>query len=171
MVTFRRLVDADLPLLHRWLNEPGIVAWWEGDDVSWEGVVRDYGEATTDPYLEHWLALVDEVPVGWIQCYRLADEPEEAEAFFALGVDQDAAGIDYLLGEPEARGQGLGTEMVRAFVHDIVFPQHPGWTQACAAPSAGNTASWRALEKAGFRFLGEVPDPDGNGRLMVIDRP
>jgi hypothetical protein len=44
-VTFRRLVDDDLPLLHRWLNEPGVVRWWEDDDVSWDGVVRDYGRA------------------------------------------------------------------------------------------------------------------------------
>jgi acetyl esterase/lipase len=36
-VTFRRLTDDDLPLLHDWLNESGVVRWWEGDDVSWAG--------------------------------------------------------------------------------------------------------------------------------------
>ena len=44
-ITFRRLVDADLPMLHGWLNDPKVVEWWEGDDVSWEAVVRDYGSA------------------------------------------------------------------------------------------------------------------------------
>ena len=38
----RPLTDDDLPVLHAWLNEPGVVWWWEGDDVSWEAVVRDY---------------------------------------------------------------------------------------------------------------------------------
>ena len=170
-VRFRRLTDDDLPMLHAWLNDPGIVRWWEGDDVSWEGVVRDYGSATTDPHLEHWLALVDGAPVGWIQCYPLAEEPEEAEPWWALGVARDAAGIDYLIGEPGARGRGLGSAMIRAFVRDVVFARHPGWTQACAAPHEGNTASWRALEKAGFRFVGAVPDVAGRGRLMAIDRP
>ena len=169
-VTFRRLVDDDLPLLHGWLNEPGIVRWWEGDDVSWEAVQRDYGQLTTDPYLEHWLAHVDSTPVGWIQCYPLAEEPEEAEPWWALGADRDAAGIDYLVGEPERRSAGLGTAMVSAFVADVVFPLHPEWTQVGAAPHEGNVASWRALEKAGFRFLGLVPDPGGQGRLMVRDR-
>jgi hypothetical protein len=32
-------------------------------------------------------------------------------------------------------------------------------------------ASWRALEKAGFRFVGLVADVHGRGRLMVRDRP
>jgi hypothetical protein len=39
-IEFRALTDADLPLLHRWLNEPGVVQWWEGEDVTWEAVVR-----------------------------------------------------------------------------------------------------------------------------------
>lgn len=53
-VTFRRLVDDDLPMLHRWLNEPGVVRWWEGNDVSWDAVVRDYGSSKTDR-TEHYL--------------------------------------------------------------------------------------------------------------------
>ena len=170
-VTFRRLVDDDLPLLHRWLNEPGIVRWWEGDDVSWAAVQQDYGQMTTDPYLEHWLAHVDGMPVGWIQCYAIAEEPDESEPWWALGVDRDAAGIDYLLGEPGRRGSGLGSAMIRDFVTDVVFPLHPEWAQVCAAPHEDNVASWAALEKAGFRFLGLVPDVAGRGRLMVLDRP
>lgn len=168
-VTFRRLADDDLPLLHRWLNEPGVVKWWEGDDVSWEGVVRDYGAANPDP-VEHWLATVDGNDVGWIQCYAAADEPDESAQWWALGIDQHAAGIDYLVGEPSQRGQGVGSTMIRSFVAEIVFGLHPTWTQACAAPYAANVASWRALERAGFRFAGIVDDDDGPCRLMVADR-
>lgn len=168
-ITFRRLVDDDLPLLHRWLNEPGVVQWWEGDDVSWDAVVRDYGSACADG-VEHWLASIDGRAVGWIQCYAAADDPEESEAWWALGIDRDAAGIDYLVGEPTDRGHGVGSAMIRAFVADVVFGLHPAWTQACAAPYAANTASWRALEKAGFTFVGIVDDDDGPCRLMAVDR-
>jgi aminoglycoside 6'-N-acetyltransferase len=168
-VTFRRLTDADLPLLHRWLNEPGVVRWWEGDDVSWEGVVRDYGPDNPDP-VEHWVACVDGHEVGWIQCYAAADEPEEAQPWWDLGVDHTAAGIDYLVGEPDRRGGGLGTTMISEFVEQVVFGQHPAWTQACAAPHVDNRASWRALERAGFRFVGLVDEAHGTGRLMVRDR-
>jgi RimJ/RimL family protein N-acetyltransferase len=171
-VRFRRLTDDDLPLLHRWLNEPGVVRWWEGDDVSWDGVVADYGSASTDP-TEHWLALVDEQPVGWIQCYAVADFPEESEVrrWWELGVDRTAAGIDYLVGEPAARGAGLGTAIIRTFVAEVVFGRHPGWTQVGASPLEANVASRRALEKAGFTPAGTFQDELGECRLMVMNRP
>ena len=168
-MAFRRLADNDLPTLHRWLNEPGVVRWWEGDDVSWEAVVRDYG--TTTDRTEHWIASIGDRDIGWIQCYPAADEPEETSEWWQFGVDPGAAaGIDYLVADAEGRGHGMGSAMIRAFVTDVVFGLHPEWTQACAAPFAENVASWRALEKAGFRFAGIVEDEDGPCRLMVVDR-
>ena len=168
-VTFRRLTDDDLPTMHRWLNEPGVVEWWEGDDVSWEGVVKDYGSANPDP-VEHWIAMVDGSDAGWIQCYIPDDENDEAKHWWALGVGRTAAGIDYLVGDPTARGKGVGSAIIRAFVSDVVFGRHPGWSQACASPYAANVASWRALEKAGFRFVGTFDDEDGPCRVMLVDR-
>jgi len=35
------------------------------------------------------------------------------------------------------------------------------WRQVAADPAVPNTASWRALEKAGFRFAGIVAGSDG----------
>jgi aminoglycoside 6'-N-acetyltransferase len=172
-VTFRRLTDDDLPMLHRWLNDPGVVRWWEGEDVSWNAVVRDYGTASTEP-TEHWIALVDGAPAGWIQCYAWADYAEEAEAraHLAAGVDATGAGIDYLVADPDQRGRGLGAAMIRAFVHDVVFPSHPGWTQVSAGPFLANEASWRALARAGFRILADyVDDHEETCRVMVLDRP
>ena len=169
---FRPLTDDDLPLLHRWLNEPGVVAWWEGDDVSWPAVQRDYGSASTDP-TEHWLASVGDRAVGWIQCYATASYPDEDEVrhWWALGVEPTAAGIDYLIGEPADRGGGLGSRMIRAFVADVLFARHPDWTRVCASPVAANVASWRALEKAGFRQIGTFDDAlHGPCRLMGLSR-
>jgi aminoglycoside 6'-N-acetyltransferase len=167
---FRRLAEGDLPLMHRWLNEPGVVRWWEGDDVSWDAVVRDYGPANPDP-AEHWIASRDGRDVGWIQCWSVSDEPGECDEWFTLGVERSAAGIDYLVGDPADRGRSIGPAMIRAFVTEVVFGLHQHWSQACAAPYEANVASWRALEKAGLRFAGIVADKEGPCRLMVADRP
>jgi RimJ/RimL family protein N-acetyltransferase len=62
--------------------------------------------------------------------------------------------------------------MIRAFVEDVVFPNHPQWTQVSAGPFVANEASWRALAKAGFRHLADHDggDEDGPCRVMVMDR-
>jgi aminoglycoside 6'-N-acetyltransferase len=169
VVTFRRLVDADLPMLHGWLNEPGVVRWWEGDDDSWEAVVAEYGSANTDP-TEHWIGAVDGRDVGWIQCYDAGSYPGELSAWAAAGVGAGTAGIDYLVGDPADRGRGVGTAMIAAFVEDVVFGRHPTWARAAASPQVGNRASWQALERAGFRFVAVVDGTCGPERLMVRDR-
>ncbi len=172
-LTFRRLVDDDLPLLHGWLNDPAVVRWWEGEDVTWEAVVRQYGSANEDP-TEHWLALLDRRPVGWIQCYAWAAYADEAEtkAQWAAGVDRSAAGIDYLVGDAADRGRGLGATMIRAFVQEVVFPSHPEWSQVSAGPFIANEASWRALTRAGFSPIGDHDSGEGDGpcRVMVRSR-
>jgi len=169
-IGFRRLTSGDLAMLHTWLNEPGVVEWWEGDDVSWDAVQRDY-RPDGDDGTEHWIATVDGLDAGWIQCWPATEGLDESEPWFALGVDRSAAGIDYLIGAPEMRGRGLGSQMIRAFALDVVFEQHPEWTQVCAGPFAANEGSWRALASAGFRFVGVIEDEAGPCNLMVLDRP
>lgn len=176
-VTFRPLVDDDLGLLHGWMNEPGVVRWWEGNDVTPAGLRADYGSDRPPDLVEHWVALVDDRPIGWIQCYPPSESPDEVAGWREVGgdaVDVHVAGIDYLVGDPAVRGQGIGAAMIRAFVIGVVFLRHPSWTQAAASPYVANEASWRALAKAGFTHLGDVPaepgDPDGPARLMVISR-
>ena len=169
-ITFRPLADADLPLLHRWLNDPAVIEWWEGEDVSWPAVVSDYGSGHGDP-VEHWLALLNGKPLGWIQCYCAADMIEEETAYWADHVElATTAGIDYLVGEATARGQGAGSAMIRAFVRDVVFPRHPEWTLAAAGPFEANVASWKALEKAGFTRRAILDDEEETCVLMVASR-
>ena len=163
-VTFRRLTADDLGLLVSWLAEPGVVRWWEGDDVSPEAVARDHGPGNRWPQVEHWLAEVDGAPAGWIQCYPTAEEEDDEETqLWAPHLDlATAAGIDYLVGDPAARGRGLGTAMLTAFVDRVVFGRHPTWTHAAASPYRGNVASWRALAAAGFVHVADL-DHDGPG--------
>lgn len=171
-ITFRRLATADLAMLHTWLNDPAVIEWWEGDDVSWEAVQRDYDpDPADDDGYEHWIFAVDGVDAGWIQCWPVRSGDEESEAWFAFGVERTAAGIDYLVGATDMRGRGLGWRAIRRFCSDVVFALHPAWTQACASPFAANEASWRALARAGFTHVGVIDEEDGPCRLMVLDRP
>lgn len=181
--TFQRLCDDDLPLLHRWMNEPGVVRFWEGDDVSWPGIVTTYGspeareslsteypnfeydaqEADFDwEHVEGYIALIDGEPTGWIQCYAVEDydDEDEVKAWLELSFDPTGAGIDYLVADPTTRGKGLGSSMIRHFIDEVVFGLHPNWTQVGASPVRENTASCGALAKAGLQLLGSFDDPE-----------
>lgn len=166
--------DADLVLLHHWLNEPGVVEWWQGEDVTWLAVVADYSSMNPDP-VEYFLAL-DELgePFGWIQTYAVVDFQAEGEtqAWFDLGFPHTGAGIDYLIGDPAARGSGLGSKMIRTFIDQIVWPQHPEWTHVGASPARANVASCRALANAGLELVGSFDDPEsGPCDLYALERP
>lgn len=161
------MTAADLPMLHGWLNDPGVVQWWEGQDVSYDAVVRHYGTPAT-PSTEHWIAVADGRDIGWLQCYLARDNLDETEAWWEHGIDDNATGIDYLVAT--RRGQGLGSAMIRAFAIDAVLGRHPEWTEVCAGPFAANVASCRALEKAGFELVALIDDEDGPCQLMRLRR-
>jgi len=104
-MTFRQLRHDDLSLMHRWLNDPAVVKWWEGVDVSWPAVVRRYGSGHSAA-IEHWIALLEGEPFGWAQCYCAADVADEEAYHWRAHLElRETAGIDYLVGEPTRRNR------------------------------------------------------------------
>jgi RimJ/RimL family protein N-acetyltransferase len=166
---FRQMVPEDLPLLHEWLQRPHVREWY-GERESYDEVVAHYlpsieGREPTD----HYLALLDGRAVGMLQTYVVIDHPEYAAVIDVA--DAGTAGADILIGEVELTGQGLGTEILRRFVAEVVFARQE--TTACVAdPDARNVASLRAFEKAGFQVVREFVDPsDGQVHALVrLDR-
>jgi RimJ/RimL family protein N-acetyltransferase len=59
---------------------------------------------------------------------------------------------------PSARGQGIGTAAVAAFVRRLA--QEPGVKRITAVTGAQNTASRLLLERQGFRRTDALPDTD-----------
>lgn len=168
------LTHDDLPLLGRWLAEPAVARWW-AEDPSPAAVLARYGPSLegTDPTVL-LLAREDGEPVGLAQHYRLDDEPGYVAELAGAGVDvpPGAVSLDYLLGEPGARGRGLGTALVRACL-EHAWAAHPGCHDALVPVHADNHRSWRALRSAGFTLLGGVrldPDNPADSRDHVLAR-
>lgn len=162
-IRFRPLTAADLPLLEDWLRRPHVARWW-------------YPDATTIPETldaiegrdpsEHHLIVVDGRPVGMIQTYLVVDYPEWDEL---LHVGEGVAGVDLLIGEEELIGRGLGPEVLRAFLREVVFAR-PG-TRACVAGvEPANTRSIRAFEKAGFTAGIDYEEEGRLHRLLRVER-
>src|SRR6266581_4790743 len=104
-VTFRPLERADLPLVARWLAEPHVAKWWmEPSDL--DAVEAKYGPRVHGPTTtEMFVIQADGTSVGLIQRYRHGDHPAWDRT---VGVER-AAGIDYLVGEPDRIGSGIGS--------------------------------------------------------------
>ncbi|WP_018351522.1 GNAT family N-acetyltransferase [Longispora albida] len=166
-VTFRPLTRADLPALLRWLATPHVLEWWPGSPGTLAALEAKYGPSIDGTHpVERFVIEADSIPAGLIQRYRHADQPDWDRA---VGIP-DAAGLDYLIGEPTLTGRGLGSTAIRAFTA-TVFTRYPEITAVVAVPQAANFPSRRALEKAGYLLDGirdlESGDPADAGPSAV----
>ena len=163
---FRPLETDDLPRLAEWLTRPHVAEWWgaPGPDAL-EEVRREYGEAMTSDVVWPFVALLDGVPVGFVQVY---DVMRADPAWWQDERDPGARGIDQFLADASLLGRGLGSRMVAEMV-DQIFA-NPAVTKVQADPSPDNARAIRAYEKAGLRRVGRVMTPDGEAELMVARR-
>ncbi|MFW3170258.1 GNAT family N-acetyltransferase [Geodermatophilus sp. CPCC 206100] len=167
-VELRRLRREDLPLVSRWLRDPRVARWW-AEDPSAAAVEARYGPSIdgTDPTEVFVVSLPgaapgeDARPFALVQRYRFADEADySAEVSAVTPVPAGALSIDYLVGEADLQGRGLGPTAIAAVVADG-WARHPDARDVLVPVAAGNRASWRALETAGFTRVAEGPmEPD-----------
>jgi aminoglycoside 6'-N-acetyltransferase len=174
-LTFRALDRADLPRLGQWIAASHVQPWWRepADPASVEAA---YGPAIDGPDpTELFVVQLDGRPIGFIQRCLLRDNSDYGEALSRAGTDPDAATIDYLIGDPTLVGQGLGTQLIATFVADT-WVRHPDVDSIVVAVQQDNVASWRVLEKSGFRrvWSGVVdsghPSDDGDSHVYELSR-
>ena len=172
-IDLRPLTRADLGLLGRWLAEPLVTRWWH-DDPRPAALEAQYGPSIdgTDP-TRVYLGLHEGRPVGLVQVYRFADEPGSfAELSAVCRVPAGALSIDYLVGAQADRGRGLGAAMIAAAVARG-FADHPDAHDVLVPVVRANTASWRALQRAGATWYadGQIePDNPVDSRDHVVFR-
>ena len=165
VVSFRPLTARDLPLLHEWLSRPHVAEWW-GPAPTLAEVEEEYGPYTTGAaWVRPYVALADGAPIGYIQSYVAMGA---GDGWWPEERDPGVRGIDQFLADPAQLGRGLGTAMVRAFVHHLFAD--PAVTRVQTDPAPENRRAVRCYEKAGFRAVGEVDTPDGRALLMVRER-
>lgn len=150
MITLRAMEAVDLPAVVGWMRQPHVARWWlEGStlDKELDDCARSIrGEQPTNILV----VLEDDRQIGWCQWYRYADYPNDAPAIDAA---PDEIGIDYAIGEQDAVGHGLGTQLIAALV-DEVRSELPD-ARFIVDPSAANLPSRRVLEHNGFIFVEE----------------
>jgi aminoglycoside 6'-N-acetyltransferase len=132
------------------------VALWWNHETSAAALERDYGAAADGR--EPTTVLVAELEgqaFGLIQHYPVEAYPDyRAELAGVCEVPEGAVSIDYLIGQADHRGRGLGSRMILACLKQI-WSERPGATAVLVPVHVDNRASWRALERAGFERIAE----------------
>ncbi len=167
-VSFRSLAREDFPNIQRWLRTQHVGRWWR-DPSDLDSIEAHYGPCIdrTDPTRVYIIGL-DARDIGLIQSYRWVSSPAQAEA---LGIDVNDAGLDFFVGEADLVGRGLGSEILRAFIGQLLFAD---WTigGVTVEPEVENTASLRAFEKAGFKPIARkrLADETSDRQVMRLAR-
>lgn len=165
VIEFRPLTSDDLPLVEEWLRREHVARWWR-DDIGESLAEYRAALAGAEP-TEHHMVVLDGRVAGMIQTYLVSDYPEWEEV---VHVGPGVAGVDILIGELELVGQGLGPRILAQYASEVIFARLE--THAVVATvEEPNRRSWRAFEKAGFRYVRAVEEDGVPHRLMRLDRP
>jgi RimJ/RimL family protein N-acetyltransferase len=161
-ITFRPLRRADFPATIRWNHGSHAAPWFAGEPRTVAEVEAHYGPCIdgTEPTRIDVLE-VNGRASGYLQRYRVRDHPDYRAA---VGND-DAIAIDFIIGEPDLVGRGLGPRVIRHYVDDVVRRAYPEASRVISTPHPANERSIRALEKAGFR-RGPVVDVAGQPEMV-----
>lgn len=172
----------DFPALATWLRAPHVEAWFPwlhgeiGERAASEAVEAEYGPCIDgDDPTELFVIETDGEPVGFIQRYRISDNPAWAAALSPIGDTSAAVGFDYAIGVLAATGRRVGSEAIRQLLVDT-FGQYPDVDSVVVAMQQANRASWRVLERVGFerRWAGLLDSPDpsdaGPSYIYVVTR-
>jgi RimJ/RimL family protein N-acetyltransferase len=172
LISFRRLTEDDLPLMHRWLNTEHVARWYRVRGVTNQSLkwvaTRYLGRIRGEDPTRSFVIMLGQRPIGYIQGYLIADNPEYSAQ---VQVDEGAAGVDMFIGEPDLVHRRLGRHIARRFVDEVVFGEL-GAACCIIGPDPENAVAIRAYEKAGFRYLKTV-HIGGDAEyeyLMRIDR-
>ncbi len=162
-VRLRKLEKADLPLLHRWLNDQDLMAWarFSPDHmVSLAALEKEYERELAGEDRDRTTYMIEEKdtgkPIGW--CTVRTWDRKHVNANVGIG-----------LGEKEEWGTGYGTEAMGLLL-TILF-DHQGWHRAELWTLAENERAIRSFEKCGFRREGlekESTYSDGRYRDIVL---
>jgi aminoglycoside 6'-N-acetyltransferase len=143
-IVLRALAESDAPALRRIRATPEVARWWgPAEDGFPLGDEDDVTRLTVE---------VDGAVAGMVQFGEELD-PKYRHASIDLFLD------------PALHGRGIGTEVVRRVVRQLIDER--GHHRITIDPAADNAAAIRAYEKVGFRRVGVMRryerDVDGRG--------
>jgi len=152
------VLDADVALVHGWMQQPHVAAWWElaGSVERVAAYLR--GQAAL-AHLRCWIASERGRPFAYVETYVVSGDPLGA-CYAAQPGDR---GFHLLVGPPELLGTGAARRLVR---HVLAFLlAEPGATRVVCEPDLRNGRMLAFCRALGGRTLATL---DFDGRRVAL---
>lgn len=151
MLEFRALCDNDIPLIEKWLKTEHVKKWYEIPRLEitiedWMSEIAAY--KTEFKWITYLIVLYQGSPIGLCLYYKCADAVGE---YFGTLELKGSYGMDYLIGEKNCIGKGLGKKLLGLLV-DRIFSL-PDAERVTADIDKLNRASERVLAANGFELF------------------
>lgn len=141
-ITLRPVEKTDMNLLSTWLNKDYIKKWY-GDPEEWLAEIKN--ETGEFDWLNHYIVIHENIPMGFCQYYDCQKTPEGFEW------DNEPPGtfaVDYLIGEEAYLKKGFGSIIIQKLCS--LVGEREAVKQFVADPVPENVDSIKLLEKNGF---------------------
>ncbi|MCC6446055.1 MAG: GNAT family N-acetyltransferase [Armatimonadetes bacterium] len=162
-LVLRPFTEADWESLHRWNNDPEVLYYAEGGDVTHRDMAdvrhlyTSASQAALCFIIECEGAAIGE---GWLQAMNL---DRYLHGFPGKGCRR----IDLMIGEKAFWGRGIGTRVIR-LLSAFAFAQNADILFGCDVADY-NPRSLRAFEKAGYIVYATIPQPSGSKAGVCYD--
>jgi RimJ/RimL family protein N-acetyltransferase len=157
-------LNEDLHLLHRWLNDPRVDAFWsEAGDLEKH---RAYlSKILADPHMLPLIGCFGGVPFGYFEVYW-AKENRIAPFYDADDYDR---GWHVVVGEDAYRGRNYITAWLPSLMH-YMFLDDCRTQRIVGEPAAAHVQQLRNLELAGFAKVKNFDFPHKRATLVMLLR-
>lgn len=146
-ISFKKLDYVDLDLMSEWLSSPEVKKWYPVSDTSRAGVKKKYTpQIEGNERIQGFIILVNQEKIGYIQSYWCKDFPNPA---LPVKSPDLSSGLDIFIGDELWRGKGLGPQILRLFLSEIVFGSM-GANHCIVDPLSTNSRAIRAYQSVGF---------------------
>ena len=156
-VVLRPMTEQDWDLLVKWNNNPAVLYYAEGDDVS--SYSREQVQAIYRGVSQKALCFIIQVEgqsIGecWLQQMNL-------ERILQRHPGLDCRRIDLMIGEKAHWGRGLGTEVIRLLTRFAFESEQADRVFGCDIAD-DNPASLKAFQKVGYQVLNKIEQSPGD---------
>ncbi|MDR6227212.1 GNAT family N-acetyltransferase [Desmospora profundinema] len=154
MLSVRKVVEQDIPLLAQWLSDERVLYFYEGRDQPYDEdrVRKEYLTRQEGETIDYGIAEWEETPIGLIQIYKL---DKDSMRKYGYPPDVSVWGMDQFIGEPDYWNRGIGTRLVQSAVKYLTGEK--GAQIVVMDPQVRNSRAIRCYEKCGFQKVQMLP--------------